>query len=120
ATKHIDGQGRALGGAILGAKALLEEAYRDPIRHTGPALSPFNAWVLLNGLTTLDLRVRRQSETAAALPDHIADHPHPPLHDRGAAAGDRPDRRLGAAVGGAGRRRRLAARSHPGPGRRMS
>jgi O-succinylhomoserine sulfhydrylase len=74
ATKHIDGQGRVLGGAILGAHALLEEAYRDPIRHTGPALSPFNAWVLLNGLVTLDLRVRRQSETAAGLADRIAEH----------------------------------------------
>jgi len=75
ATKHIDGQGRVLGGAILGKTALLDEAYRDPIRHTGPALSPFNAWVLLNGLVTLDLRVRRQSETAAALADLIAAHP---------------------------------------------
>jgi O-succinylhomoserine sulfhydrylase len=75
ATKHIDGQGRVLGGAVLGAHALLEEAYRDPIRHTGPALSPFNAWVLLNGLVTLDLRVRRQSETAAVLADRLADHP---------------------------------------------
>jgi O-succinylhomoserine sulfhydrylase len=75
ATKHIDGQGRVLGGAILGAAALLDEAYRDPIRHTGPALSPFNAWVLLNGLVTLDLRVRRQCETAAVLADLIADHP---------------------------------------------
>jgi O-succinylhomoserine sulfhydrylase len=74
ATKHIDGQGRVLGGAILGAKALLEEAYKDPIRHTGPALSPFNAWVLLNGLVTLDLRVRRQSETAATLADRIAEY----------------------------------------------
>ncbi len=75
ATKHIDGQGRVLGGAILGAAALLDEAYRDPIRHTGPALSPFNAWVLLNGLVTLDIRVRRQCETAAALADLIAAHP---------------------------------------------
>jgi O-succinylhomoserine sulfhydrylase len=74
ATKHIDGQGRVLGGAVLGAQALLEEAYRDFIRHTGPALSPFNAWVLLNGLTTLDLRVRAQSATAAALADRIAAH----------------------------------------------
>jgi O-succinylhomoserine sulfhydrylase len=74
ATKHIDGQGRVLGGAVLGAHALLEEAYRDFIRHTGPALSPFNAWVLLNGLTTLDLRVRAQSATAAALADRIAAH----------------------------------------------
>ncbi len=53
----------------------MEEAYRDFIRHTGPALSPFNAWVLLNGLTTLDLRVRAQSATAAALADRIAAHP---------------------------------------------
>ncbi len=74
ATKHIDGQGRVLGGAVLGAQALLEEAYRDFIRHTGPALSPFNAWVLLNGLTTLDLRVRAQSATAATLADRIAAH----------------------------------------------
>ena len=74
ATKHIDGQGRVLGGAILGAAELLEEAYKDPFRHTGPALSPFNAWVLLNGLVTLDLRVRRQCETAAVLADRIAAH----------------------------------------------
>ena len=74
ATKHIDGQGRVMGGAVLGAHALVEEAYRDFIRHTGPSLSPFNAWVLLKGLETLDLRVRRQSETAAALADRIAAH----------------------------------------------
>jgi O-succinylhomoserine sulfhydrylase len=72
ATKHIDGQGRVLGGAILGAEALLEEAYKEPMRHTGPALSPFNAWLLLKGLETLDLRVRRQSATAAALADRLA------------------------------------------------
>jgi O-succinylhomoserine sulfhydrylase len=75
ATKHIDGQGRVLGGAILGEAKLLDEAYRDFLRHTGPALSPFNAWVLLKGMETLDLRVRRQTETAAALADRMADHP---------------------------------------------
>ena len=75
ATKHIDGQGRVLGGAILGNEALLDDAYKDIIRHTGPSLSPFNAWVLLNGLVSLDLRVRRQMETAAVLADRIADHP---------------------------------------------
>lgn len=74
ATKHIDGQGRVLGGAILGGRDFLEEAYRDIIRHTGPAISPFNAWILLKGLETLDLRVRRQTQTAAALADLIADH----------------------------------------------
>jgi O-succinylhomoserine sulfhydrylase len=76
ATKHIDGQGRVLGGAILGVDdALLDEHYKDLIRHTGPALSPFSAWVLLKGLETLELRVMRQSETAAKLADQIADHP---------------------------------------------
>jgi O-succinylhomoserine sulfhydrylase len=74
ATKHIDGQGRVLGGALLGETKLLDESYRDFIRHTGPALSPFNAWVLLNGLTTLDLRVRAQSAAAASLADRIAAH----------------------------------------------
>jgi len=75
ATKHIDGQGRVLGGAILGPAGLMDEAYKDLARHTGPALSPFNAWVLLKGLETLDLRVRRQTDTAAYLADLIADHP---------------------------------------------
>jgi O-succinylhomoserine sulfhydrylase len=75
ATKHIDGQGRVLGGAILGAKELMEESYRDILRHTGPAISPFNAWVLLKGLETLDLRVRRQTDTAAVLADLIDAHP---------------------------------------------
>jgi O-succinylhomoserine sulfhydrylase len=75
ATKHIDGGGRAMGGALLGAQVLLDEAFRDPIRHTGPALSPFNAWVLLKGLETLDLRVRRQADNAARLADLIAEHP---------------------------------------------
>ena len=75
ATKHIDGQGRVLGGAILGGAALLEEAYKDPMRHTGPALSPFNAWLLLKGLETLDLRVRAQSRAAAGLADLLAAHP---------------------------------------------
>ena len=74
ATKHIDGQGRVMGGAVLGENALLDEAYRDIIRHTGPALSPFNAWVMLNGLVTLDLRVRAASATAAALADRVAAH----------------------------------------------
>ena len=75
ATKHIDGQGRVLGGAILGSAQLLDEAYKDFLRHTGPALSPFSAWVLLKGLETMDLRVRRQTETAGRLADLLADHP---------------------------------------------
>ncbi|HUO21205.1 MAG TPA: O-succinylhomoserine sulfhydrylase [Caulobacteraceae bacterium] len=75
ATKHIDGGGRVMGGAILGKTELIEEAYKDPLRHLGPTLSAFNAWVLLKGLETLDLRVRAQSATAAVLADVIADHP---------------------------------------------
>jgi O-succinylhomoserine sulfhydrylase len=74
ATKHIDGQGRVLGGALLGKSELLEESYRDVIRHTGPTLSAFNAWVLLKGLETLELRVLRQSQTAAKLADVIGEH----------------------------------------------
>ena len=73
ATKHIDGQGRVLGGAIVGEEGLLDEAYKDLLRHTGPAMSPFSAWVLLKGLETLELRVMRQSATAAALADEIAE-----------------------------------------------
>lgn len=74
ATKHIDGQGRVLGGAVLGDEPLMTEAYKDIMRHTGPALSPFNAWVLLKGLETLDLRVRRQTENAAKVADAVAAH----------------------------------------------
>jgi O-succinylhomoserine sulfhydrylase len=74
ATKHIDGGGRVLGGAILGTQALLDEAYKDFLRHTGPALSPFNAWVLLKGMETLELRVARQTASAAALADLVAEH----------------------------------------------
>jgi O-succinylhomoserine sulfhydrylase len=75
ATKHIDGQGRVLGGAILtDDEELFEKAYKDLLRHTGPALSPFNAWVMLKGLETLDLRVRRQAETSRFLADIVAGH----------------------------------------------
>jgi O-succinylhomoserine sulfhydrylase len=74
ATKHIDGQGRVLGGALLGSAELMTETYKDFLRHTGPALSPFNAWVLLKGLETLELRVTRATETAGKLADRIAAH----------------------------------------------
>jgi O-succinylhomoserine sulfhydrylase len=64
ATKHIDGQGRILGGAILGEGEYMEDHLRTFLRHTGPTLSAFNAWVLLKGLETLELRVRQQCATA--------------------------------------------------------
>ncbi|QKE85026.1 O-succinylhomoserine sulfhydrylase [Arthrobacter sp. NEB 688] len=64
ATKHIDGQGRALGGAILGPKEFVEGPVKNLMRHTGPAMSPFNAWIMTKGLETLDLRVRAMAGTA--------------------------------------------------------
>jgi len=64
ATKHIDGQGRCLGGAILGSREFCTGDLMPFIRHTGPSMSPFNAWVLLKGLETLALRVERQCRTA--------------------------------------------------------
>ena len=74
ATKHIDGQGRCMGGAILADKAFLETEFQPFMRHTGPSLSPFNAWVLVKGLETLALRVERQSQTAQALARRIEAH----------------------------------------------
>ncbi|WP_229737323.1 O-succinylhomoserine sulfhydrylase [Isoptericola cucumis] len=64
ATKHIDGQGRVLGGAILGSEEFLSGPVQTLVRNTGPSLSPFNAWVLLKGLETLDVRVRAQNAAA--------------------------------------------------------
>ena len=71
ATKHIDGQGRALGGAVLGPADFIGGPVKNLMRHTGPALSPFNAWVMLKGLETLDLRVQRMHENALTLARHL-------------------------------------------------
>ena len=75
ATKHIDGQGRCLGGVVLGSKDYLDKHLQVFLRQTGPSMSPFNAWVLLKGLETMPLRVRAQSETAARLADRVAELP---------------------------------------------
>jgi len=75
ATKHIDGQGRCLGGIILSSEAFIGEHIHNFLRQTGPSMSPFNAWVLLKGLETLAVRVRAQTETAAAVADALARHP---------------------------------------------
>ncbi len=75
ATKHIDGQGRCLGGIILSSEAFIAEHIHNFLRQTGPSMSPFNAWVLLKGLETLAIRVRQQTETAAAIADVLALHP---------------------------------------------
>ncbi|ORE92444.1 O-succinylhomoserine sulfhydrylase [Acuticoccus yangtzensis] len=75
ATKHIDGQGRCLAGAILGREAWIKDNLDVILRQTGPALSPFNAWVMLKSLETLPLRIRAQTETAARVADALATHP---------------------------------------------
>ncbi|HEU5018781.1 MAG TPA: O-succinylhomoserine sulfhydrylase [Pseudolabrys sp.] len=74
ATKHIDGQGRVLGGCILGSEKFIMDHVHQIIRQTGPSLSPFNAWVLLKGLETLAVRVQRQTDTAAAVSVALAGH----------------------------------------------
>ena len=71
ATKHIDGQGRCLGGAVLAEAAFCDDLLTPFLRHTGPSLSPFNAWVLLKGLETLALRVERHGRTAAAVVEFL-------------------------------------------------
>jgi O-succinylhomoserine sulfhydrylase len=96
ATKHMDGQGRVLAGAVLGPAADLEEHLDPWLRHTGPAISPFNAWVVLKGLETLSLRVHKQSDNATRLAEALSghralaalrypgrtDHPHHAVHAR--------------------------------------
>ncbi len=74
-TKHIDGQGRSLGGAVLGRADFINGELAPFLRHTGPALSPFNAWLLLKGLETFDLRVRQHVENAVALAAFLDSHP---------------------------------------------
>ena len=74
ATKHIDGQGRCLGGVVLASEEFIQAHIHTYLRQTGPALSPFNAWVLLKGLETLAVRVERQTATAARLADALAGH----------------------------------------------
>jgi O-succinylhomoserine sulfhydrylase len=72
ATKHIDGQGRCLGGVVLCSKKFLDDNLQTFYRQTGPSLSPFNAWVMLKGLETLPLRIRAQCASAATIADHLA------------------------------------------------
>jgi O-succinylhomoserine sulfhydrylase len=74
ATKHIDGQGRCLGGIVLSDKEWIDKSLHDFFRHTGPSLSPFNAWTLLKGLETLPVRVRQQTESAGKIADFLAGH----------------------------------------------
>jgi O-succinylhomoserine sulfhydrylase len=74
-TKHMDGQGRVLGGAVLGSKKWVEEVLQPFTRNTGPAISPFNAWVILKGLETLSLRVNAMCRSAEQIADFLAERP---------------------------------------------
>jgi O-succinylhomoserine sulfhydrylase len=73
-TKHIDGQGRVLGGAIVSTAKFKEDLLKPFLRHTGPSLSPFNAWVLLKGLETLPVRVQRQTDNVGTVANALAGH----------------------------------------------
>ena len=75
ATKHIDGQGRSLGGVILGARDIIRGSVESYMKHTGGSMSPFTAWIMLKGLETIELRVRAQTDTAYALADALQGHP---------------------------------------------
>jgi O-succinylhomoserine sulfhydrylase len=75
ATKHMDGQGRVLGGAVLGNRKWVEEVFQPFFRNTGPAMSPFNAWVILKGLETMALRVAAQSKSAEAIAEFLQTSP---------------------------------------------
>lgn len=75
ATKHIDGQGRTLGGAVLGTADFVNGPVKNLMRHTGPSMSPFNAWVLVKGLETLSLRVEKQAANALAVAEALEAHP---------------------------------------------
>ena len=75
ATKHIDGQGRVLAGAVLGSFGYIHEYFKPFFRHTGPSLSPFNAWVLLKSLETLDMRVERMATSAQKIAEFLTTRP---------------------------------------------
>ena len=87
-TKHIDGQGRALGGVILGSRDFIRKTVVPYLKHTGAAMSPFTAWIMLKGLETLDLRVRAQADSATKIAERFQDDgrlervvfPHLPNH----------------------------------------
>lgn len=75
ATKHIDGQGRALGGVVLGSKDYIRGTLEPYMKHTGGSLSPFHAWMFLKGLETIDLRVNAQADSALKIAEALDGHP---------------------------------------------
>jgi len=111
ATKHIDGQGRCLGGVILGRQPFIREEVEPFVKHTGPALSPFNAWVMVKGLETLALRTHAQADRAEALARHFDGHakldrviypglPSHPQHNLAASQMSRPGQVLALEITG--------------------
>ncbi len=111
ATKHIDGQGRCLGGVILGSERFIRDQVEPYIKHTGPALSPFNAWVMLKGLETLSLRVNAQTDGAETLARWARGHtkiaravypglPDHPQHNLAASQMSRPGQVLALEIAG--------------------
>ena len=111
ATKHIDGQGRCLGGVILGSERFIRDEVEPYVKHTGPALSPFNAWVMLKGLETLALRVNAQTDRAEQLARWVRDHdkvvralypglPEHPQHNLAATQMARPGNMLAMEIAG--------------------
>lgn len=90
ATKHIDGQGRALGGVILGRRGMIRGPIETYMKHTGGSMSPFTSWVMLKGLETIDLRVRAQAASAQFLAEKLSGHanlsrviyPNHPSHEQ--------------------------------------
>lgn len=111
ATKHIDGQGRCLGGVILGTKTFIRETVEPYVKHTGPALSPFNAWVMLKGLETLPLRVNAQTDRAEHLARWLSTHdnvtraifpglPDHPQHNLAASQMSRPGQIIALEIAG--------------------
>lgn len=100
ATKHIDGHGRCLGGVVLGSRSFIRDVFEPFNKHTGGALSPFNAWVMLKGLETLALRCHTQADSADSITAHLrnADHiarvlyPHDDTHPQYALAKQQMDR----------------------------
>ena len=125
ATKHIDGQGRCLGGIVLGSRDFIRGPLETFLKHTGGALSPFNAWVMLKGLETLDLRCRAQAATAQRLAEALEGHPalarviypgpaRPSAGRAGARGRWRPAARCCRSISRAARRRRSASSTRCG------
>jgi len=74
-TKHVDGQGRALGGVICGTREFIRKVAEPYLKHTGAAMSPFTSWIMLNGMATLDLRCRAVADSALTIAEALADDP---------------------------------------------